>query len=328
MGTPALSQPEIDALLKVVSGATTPRSNAPAADSVVRYNFRRPDRVSKDEIQSVFFLHDRYARNIAMSLSAYLRTVITLSVVSVEQFSYSEFLTALTDPTAFYALAIPPFEELGAIEINPSIAFAMIDRMLGGSGRPVTINRALTEIEQNVVDSAVKLLIEGLAEAWKPVTTLSFNIRGRETRPSMLQVAAPNEIVVMVVFDVKIGEARGTINLCLPTSVVEMAGTHIARSWLRQRRELTAAERGWLDENMGRVEIPLVPLIRTHLSASSVLALQPGEIIELPLPVDQPIDVYAGGVKKLTARLASEEDRMMVIVEERCEPGTSHAGGA
>src|SRR5262245_28958010 len=234
-----LSQDEIDTLLTVVADAAGSKRSDVCSSDLSRYNFRRPDRVSKDEIQSVFFLHDRYARNIAMSLSAYLRTVITLSVVSVEQFSYSEFLTSLTDPTAFYALAVPPFDELGAIEINPSIAFAMIDRMLGGSGRPATVNRALTEIEQNVGDSAVELLIEGLAEAWKPVTSLAFNIRGRETRPSMLQVAAPNEIVVTVVFDVKVGEARGTINLCLPTSVVEMAGSQLARSWLRQCRELT-----------------------------------------------------------------------------------------
>ena len=323
-----LSQDEIDALLSVVTEAAGSKRSSASPESVIRYNFRRPDRVSKEEIQSVFFLHDRYARNIAMSLSAYLRTVITLSVVSVEQFSYSEFLTSLTDPTAFYALAVPPFEELGALEINPSIAFAMIDRMLGGSGRPATVNRALTEIEQNVVDSAVKLLIEGLGEAWKPVTALSFNIRGRETRPSMLQVAAPNEIVVAVVFDVKVGEARGTINLCLPTSVVEMAGSQLARSWLRQRRELTAGERVWFEENFGRVELPLVPLIRTQINASSVLALQVGEVVELPLSADHPIDVFANGVKKLTGRLASEDDRLMVIVEERCDTSAVMAGGA
>ena len=126
-----LSQDEIDALLSVVTEAAGSKRSSTTPESVIRYNFRRPYRVSKEEIQSVFFLHDRYARNIAMSLSAYLRTVITLSVVSVEQFSYSEFLTSLTDPTAFYALAVPPFDELGAIEINPSVAFAMIDRMLG-----------------------------------------------------------------------------------------------------------------------------------------------------------------------------------------------------
>src|ERR1051326_7617476 len=107
-----------------------------------------------------------------------------------------------------------------------------------------------------------------------------------------------------------------------------MAGSHFARSWLRQRRELTTVERGWLDENFGRVTVPIVPLISTQLSASAVLALQVGEVVELPWSVEQPIDVFAGGVKKLTGRLASEDDRLMVIVEERCEPGAAAMGGA
>src|SRR6185369_6967039 len=129
-----LSQDEIDALLasSAVSahGARERRVKKEAPlSSATRYNFRRPDRVSKEQIHSLHFLHERFARNVATSLSAYLRAMTEVSVVSVEQFSYSEFLTSLTDPTAFYALAIPPFDELAALEINPSIAFAMIDRM-------------------------------------------------------------------------------------------------------------------------------------------------------------------------------------------------------
>jgi flagellar motor switch protein FliM len=322
-----LTQSEIDALLSVVTDASGQRRGANASDSVTRYNFRRPDRVSKEEIQSVLFLHERYARNIAMSLSAYLRTVMSFSVESVEQFAYSEFLSALTDPTAFYALAIPPFDELGAVEINPSVAFAMVDRMLGGAGRPVTVSRALTEIEQNVIDAVVKLLLDGLAEVWKPVTNLTFTVRGRETRPSMLQVAAPNEVVVMVVFDVKLGEAKGTINLCLPTSVVEMAGAHFAKTFSRQRRELTPVERGWMEENLGRAGLPVVPLVRAEIGAPAILDLRVGEIIELPLPLSQPIDVHIGGVKKLSGRMASEDNHLLVVVENRCEAMPAALGG-
>src|SRR5262245_44536551 len=191
-----LTQAELDALLSAVSDAPRDRGHAHAADQVTRYNFRRPDRVSKDQIHALHFLHDRCAQNLSTSLSAYLRTIVNLSVVSVEQFAYGEFLGSLTDPTAFYALAITPFDELGAIEINPAVAFATIDRMLGGTGQPLAINRPLTEIEQNIVDSVVKLLLEGFADAWKPVTSLTFSIRGRETRPQMMQVAALNEVVV------------------------------------------------------------------------------------------------------------------------------------
>ncbi|HWB17228.1 MAG TPA: flagellar motor switch protein FliM [Vicinamibacterales bacterium] len=317
-----LSQAEIDALLTVAADAPIGR-RANAQGPVVRYNFRRPDRVSKEQIHALQFLHERCARNMSTSLSAYLRTTINMTVASVEQFAYSEFLGSLTDPTAFYALSIAPFDELGAVEINPSVAFAMLDRMLGGSGQPAPVNRPLTEIEQNVVDAVLKLVLEGLSEAWRPVTSLTFGIRARETRPQMLQVAAPNEIVVAVVFDVQIGAVRGLVNLCIPTSVVEVAGTHFAHAWQRQRRELSAQERAWMDENLASVTVPVVPLIRTELHAGAVLALQPGEVVALPLAADRPLDVYAGGVRKFTGRLASDRGRLMVMVEERC--GAPHA---
>lgn len=323
-----LSQEEIDALLTVAAEAPRRRRGDLPPSPVVRYNFRRPDRVSKEQIHALQFLHERCARNMATTLSAYLRTTINMSVSSVEQFSYSEFLGSLTDPTAFYALGITPSDEVGAIEINPSVAFAMLDRMLGGSGQPVPVNRPLTEIEQNVVDAVVKQMLISLGDVWKTVANLAFGIRARETRPRMLQVAAPNEIVVAIVFDVKVGDVGGRINLCLPTSVAEMAGDHFAHAWQRQRRELTAKERADLEENFGRVPVPVVPLIRTRLSAGSVLALALGEVVALPLPADQPLDVYAGGVRKFTGRLATDHGRLMVMVESRCEAGMSTTAGA
>lgn len=150
-----LSQEEIDALLGSAREIEREASREPAevaGSEATLYNFRRPDRVSKEQIRSLHFLHDRFARNVATSLSAYLRSATDVNVVSVEQFTYSEFLMSLPDPTAFYALSLQPIDGLGALELNPSIAFAMIDRMLGGTGRPPSLSRALTEIEQNVVD--------------------------------------------------------------------------------------------------------------------------------------------------------------------------------
>jgi flagellar motor switch protein FliM len=202
----------------------------------------------------------------------------------------------------------------------------MLDRMLGGSGQPAPANRPLSEIEQNVIDAVVKILLDGLADTWKAVAALTFGIRARETRPQMLQVAAPNEIVVAVIFDVKVGDERGLINLCLPTSVAEIAGTHFATSWQRQRRELSPGERAWMRDNLGRVPLSVVPQIRTGLDAGAVLALRAGEVLALPLPADRPLDVYVGGVRKFAGRLASERGRLMVVVEGRIEAPA--AGGA
>ena len=318
-----LSQDEIDALLSAatdIAGKRTIDMDTGGGGNVLRYNFRRPDRVSKEQIHSLYFLHDRFARNVATSLSAYLRTVTEITVVSVEQFSYSEFLMSLSDPTAFYALAIPPYDELGALEISPPIAFTMVDRMLGGSGSSAPLARALTEIELNVIDSLVKLLLEALAETWRPIVNLAFGVRGRETRPQMLQVAAPNEIVIMIVLDAKIGDARGMINLGFPASIVEAGGGHFVQAWHQQRREPTAAERSWLRENLARVRMPLTAALDARLTTRELLELTPGAVLSLGVPVTSPVDVFVGDTLKFKGRLADVGRQIGVQVEHRCNP--------
>jgi flagellar motor switch protein FliM len=168
-----LSQDEIDALLTSAADleTSTGTHDLPLdGESVIVYNFRRPDRVNKEQIRSLHFLHDRFARNISTSLSAYLRTVTDVNVTSVEQFTYSEFLMSLPDPTAFYAISLSPLEGLAALELNPAVAFSMIDRMLGGSGKGMAPTRGLTEIEHNVIDGVVKLVLEHLTETWRERT--------------------------------------------------------------------------------------------------------------------------------------------------------------
>jgi flagellar motor switch protein FliM len=321
-----LSQNEIDALLH--SGGDDPKESPyadPSDRNLVRYNFRRPDRVSKDQIHALSFLHNRFARNVATSLSAYLRTITELSVTAVEQFSYSEFLMSLSDPTAFYALAIPPFDELGALEINPAIAFAMVDRMLGGTGQSAAPERALTEIEQNVVDSLVKILLEALAETWRPLVSLAFGIRGRETRPQMLQVAAPNEIVIMIVFDVRIGEVRGMMNLCIPASVAETMGG--VQAWQPHHRAPTGTERAWLQQNLGSVEVDVSAVLESKVLTADLLALSAGDVISLGVPSDRPIDVRVGGTLKFKGRLGiGGRGRLGVRIDRRCESTMEEEG--
>jgi flagellar motor switch protein FliM len=292
-----LSQEEIDALLGSAREIEREVAHEPPADATSEatlYNFRRPDRVSKDQIRSLHFLHDRFARNVAASLSAYLRSATDVNVVSVEQFTYSEFLMSLPDPTAFYAIRLPPVEGLAAMELNPSIAFAMIDRMLGGSGRPPSLSRALTEIEQNVVDSVIKLILENLTESWAPIVSVHFSIHGRETRPQMLQVAAPNEAYILLVFDIKIAETRGMLNLCVPAGV----GPNFAQGWHGTRRDRSELEMRRLFESLGRVPLSVTASLGTYLEAREVLAMKPGDCLSLGRAAHEPIEVFAGRVMK------------------------------
>lgn len=315
-----LSQEEIDALLTSAaeierSARVAPAIEAVSRESVVVYNFRRPDRVSKDQIRSLHFLHDRFARNVATALSAYLRSVTHVSIMSVEQFTYSEFLMSLPDPTAFYALAIQPIDALCALEMNPGVAFTMIDRMLGGQGRGAAPSRALTEIEQNVIDAVVKLICDNLTETWHQIVDVSFRVSGRETRPQMLQVAAPNEVVVLLGFDIRIGEARGMLNVCIPASVIESVGASFTQTWHRTRREPTESDRRHLYDNLSRVKLRVSANLDTALAARELLSLVPGDVVSLGHPVRQPLEIRVQGTSKFLGRLMVHEGLTAVRVD-------------
>ncbi len=314
-----LSQEEIDALLTSAAEIERSTRSAGAAatihDSVVVYNFRRPDRVSKDQIRSLHFLHDRFARNVATALSAYLRSVTDVNIMSVEQFTYSEFLMSLPDPTAFYALAVQPLDVLCALEINPAVAFTMIDRMLGGQGRGAAPSRALTEIEQNVIDAVVKLICDNLTETWHQIVDAQFKVSGRETRPQMLQVAAPNEVVVLLGFDIRLGEARGMLNLCVPASIIESVGASFTQSWHRTRREPTESDRRHLLGNLSRVKLRVSANLDTGLPARELLALVPGDVVSLGHLLRHPLEVRVQGSSKFTGRLVVHEGLAAVRVD-------------
>lgn len=319
-----LSQAEIDALLPTANGS----DDRAATSGVAAYDFCRPDRVTKDELRSVHFLHDRFALNVSTSLSAYLRAVTEVNIVSVEQFMYSEFLMSLPDTTAFYALDLDPIRMSGALEISPAVAFTIVDRMLGGSGGSQGPNRPLTEIEFNVIDTVVKVLIENLTDTWKPISSVTFRTRSRETRPQMLQVTDHNEIMIVLVFDVRLAENRGALHLCFPASAVEGMVETLAPGGQRARRDPNPIEQTWLNANLGRVPLAVTAELRMSLPTRELLLLRRGDVLSLPHAVSNPVDVRVGQVRRFCGRLTRQDNDTAGVLIERpaseMEPQESH----
>jgi flagellar motor switch protein FliM len=316
--TRILSQAEIDALLlSVPEDAFDGASDAPKPSDgpVVAYDFRRPDRVSKEQLRSLHLLHDRFSRNVTTSLSAYLRTGVELAVSTVEQFSYSEFLMSLPDPTAFYGLKISSFDGLGALEMNPAVAFTIVDRMLGGSGRGTVPDRALTEIEQTVVDAVVKILLEHLTETWRAFMEVKFSIEARETRPQMLPIAGRNEVMILMGFDIKVADVRSMLHVCVPAAAVEAAGLSFGHGWQHVAPDPTAMQRARLSEILGRVSLPVTALLESRLRAREVLRLEVGDVLSLGVPLKAPVKVRVADRIKYLGRLALKEERAAVILE-------------
>ncbi len=317
-----LSQEEIDVLM--ASAAATMGHDGRGGNAsfdmplgtAVGYDFRRPDRVSKDQIRSLQFIHDRFARTLSTSLSAYLRAVTEATIVSVEQCAYSEFLMSLPEVTAYYAVTLTR-DLVGALELNSDVAFTMIDRMLGGTGTVQIPARALTEIEQNVVDGAVKLILEGLTETWAAIVEgIEFKIQGREARPQMLQVVAPNEIVLVFAFDVKVGDSRGMLNLCVPASILEQAGSNLAKTWQRSHRDPTGDDERRLLAALGRVPLPVSVRIDARLSTNELVSLRPGDLISLGRSTRSPVEVLIGETPKFRGQLAERDGRGVVSIVE------------
>jgi flagellar motor switch protein FliM len=319
-----LTQTELDVLM--AAAAVRPRDGQAGPTHVV-YDFRRPDRVSKDQLRSLHFLHDRFAVNLSTSLSAFLRAMTEVNIVSVEQFSYSKFLALLPDPTAFYAIGLAPLDGLGALEINPAVAFTMVDRMLGGAGQAAAPTRPLSEIEQNVLDAVVKLMLDHLTETWRTIIDIRFEIRGRETRPQILQITGQNEIVIGITFEIHLGEVRGVFRICIPASTIETMEEKVAPGWHRARREPTAVEQARLYANLGRVPLPVNALLETRFETRELLALRPGDVITLGHSAANPVDVRVGAVRRFTGRLASADTGATVLIEQLSSAETVHASG-
>jgi flagellar motor switch protein FliM len=314
-----LSKDEIDAL--VGATASQPKSDEPrftgTNDAVTPYNFRRPDRVSKEQLRSLHFLHDRFAKNLSTSLSAFLRSMTNVSILSVEQFTYADFIMSLPDPTSFYSIAMPPLDGIGALEVNPAIAFAMVDRMLGGTGDSPAPGRPLTEIEQNVMDSVVKLALEHLTETWRAITDVRFRIQGRETRPQMLQVTGANEGVIVLAFELVFGDARGMLNISIPAAAIETMEEKVAEGWNRTRRQPSQLETNRLQTNLGRVALPVRTLLETRMSARELLALQSGDIVALGQSASAPVEIQVGGLRRFTGRLSCDDNgKASVTIEQ------------
>lgn len=300
-------------------------TSAPAAPStekrrrVVPYNFRRPDRVSKEQVRSLYLLHDLFSHSLSSSLPIFLRTISEVTLISVEQQAYVEYLYGLPDPTAIFTLAMHPLQGVAVLELNPSVAFPVIDRMLGGTGQPLANQRAVTEIEQKILEGFLKIVADDLREAWKPLIDLDLQIVGRETRPQLLQIVAPNEVVISIVFHVQIAGIQGMMSLCIPAVVLEPIIQRFNQSSYSRSREVSPQQTRALLDTLSTVSFPVTAELRGATAAiDDLFRLAPGDVLQLDHRTDQPISVSIGGMVKFHGDLIANDRRTAVYLRAAC----------
>lgn len=307
-----LSQDEIDHVFKKMAKGAGGSGNSPVAASA--YDFRQPDRIPKDQLREIHLLHENFCRNLASSLSAYLRAYVMVNLVSVLQLSYSEFIQCFPSPTCLAVLSLRPFEGKGILEFNPTLAFPIIEILLGGPGTgTVTLRREITEIEQAVLDGALRIILRDLREAWTSVANFDLKIESLETEPQLVQTLSPNEPVVAVGVEVKIGNNTGMLNFGVPAIIIKMLRQKFDQRWSVRKREPSAEE----TMRMAALATAAPIKIRAQLqgptiSVRNILKMQVGDVIAFDYPADRPIEVLLNGKPKFEAHLATVGNKKAV----------------
>lgn len=300
-----LSQSEVESLLSALDGGQQgPSKSGPAEPktrgSISVYDFKRPERVSKEQMRAFQALHDGFSRELGAALSSILRSIIEVKLISVDQLTYSEFVFSLENPTCFNLLESAGLDGHMILDINPSIVFPFVDRLLGGGREQRTSipNRPLTEIEIRLVSRVTDLAIRGLENAWANLCKLELKVRQVESNPQLIQIVPPNEVIVLISFEISMGETRGIMNLCIPFNTIEpLAGKLSSDTWSAYTKK-TADARQSMNLKTGLAQAPIeiiVELARTTISAGELMGLAVGDVIMTETGKDQPLKIWIEG---------------------------------
>lgn len=330
-----LSQGEIDALM---SGLDAEMASAPAAapeaaveeeveaeytpsvkgeKKIKRYDFKRPDRFSKDQLRMLEMMHEAFARHFGTGLSAFIRSIAELEIVSVKQSSYSEYISGVPNPTALTVFSFEPLHGNCILEINPSIIFPIIDRVLGGPGNPLAKERELTDIEQVVVGKLAVKALDSLKDAWERVIAVTPEIVNKETNPQFVQLVAPSEMCLVIKFNLLVKEYKGTMSLCFPYLVLESVVDNLStQKWFTSSTGGHTAE---TEEHIGRrLNNTMVPVSvqvgKTLLSTAQVMGLKKGDVIPLNASVNSQLDVFVENRRKFGGRPGIHSKKKAVMI--------------
>ena len=319
-----LSQEEIDALLEVVEdeGGDSPESiekeDIGVQKHITIYDFKRPNRVSKEQLRSFRGIHDKLARNLSSQISSIMRSIVEIQLHSVDQMTYGEFLMSLPSPTSFNVFSIKPLDGNGVLEINPSIAFPMIDRLLGGKGEPYESTREFTDIELNLFDLILRVIMKNLKESWAPITELHPMIDAKESSPNVIQIVAQNEIVIMVVMEIIIGHSSGMMNICYPAIFLEsILPKLVNRDLMLTETSYKKSRNQELKALLGGASVNVEAILgQTNVTMQEFLDLEEGNILRFDRAADDTAVLVVDGKDKFIGRVGLQRFRKTIHVSE------------
>ncbi len=331
-----LDQNEIDSLMAAVSDEGSfdqasqisifSRSRKDLDNIEVRqYDFKRPERVSKDQMLALETLHEAFARNFGASLSGFLRTIVEVRVAACEQMTYGEFVSGLPNPTSYNLIQTDSLEGQMCLEISPLIIYPIIDRLLGGTNHDLFIpQRPMTPIEQRLISNVLGRGLEALSEAWSSVKELEFNIVAHESNPQLVQIVPPNEVVMVIGLEMRMSSRAGTMNLCIPYNVIEPVMDDLSsQSWFAiNRNDNDTSSEDRIVENLDQSGVEAsVALANTSITLKELSELQVGDLMVTTHNAKKPSVIYIEGEPKFVAEVGQHRNNRAVRVIRSIQKG-------
>lgn len=315
-----LSQNEIDALLTAITSGEMDADELKKQkeEKKVRvYDFKRALRFSNDQIRGISRIHENFARLLTTFFSAQLRTYVNISIASVDQIPYEEFIRSIPKTTILNIYSVAPLDGSILMEVNPNIGYALLDRLLGGKGDSVNQIEKLTEIDTLLMSQLFEKTIPSLKEAWASIVKIEPILEELEVNPQFLQMVSPNETVVVVSLTTEVGETSGMINICIPHVVLEPIISQLSvHYWMQtssKKRDPESYDN--ISDNLQQAYIELVALLgQTNINIDQFLNLKKGDIIGLNQAIDNPLTLKINNQAKFSVQPGQSKNKLSVQV--------------
>ena len=314
-----LSQNEIDNLLAALSTGELDVDQIQENDEkqVKNYDFSRPTKFSKEHLRTLEIIFEHYSRLISTNLPVYLRKNVQVTVASSETVTFNEFTNALSNPVILGIINFTPLNGQIIIDLATNLGYAMLDRMLGGSGVPLEKNSEFSEIELTIIQKLLIMFTQLLREPWKNVIDINPVLQRLETNPQFAQVIAPNDMIAIVTLNMKIGDVEGFMNVCLPfftlEDVMDKLNTKYWFSTMQENRDENYED--YIESLIRKVDIPIRAVLgKSTISVNDFMNLQVGDCIRLDSRVDDDMNIFVGNIKKFTALPGAEKDSYAVRI--------------
>jgi len=294
-----LSQSEIDALLTALSSGEVNIEESMPEDKhrVKKYDFKRPNKFSKEHIRTLERVHDNFVRIASNYLSAHLRSSVQMKVISVEQITFEEFIHSIPNPTILITFYLDPFPGIMLFETGPQFVLQVIDILFGGKGENIIKTREFTEIEKNIIKKIDFKLLENLKIAWEDIIDVNARFESLETNPALNQVMAPNEPVALITMSVDINNNQSFMNMCIPYISVEKYIDKFVIQYRNQSSPTVSDEnKKSIESDISDVKVDVsVELGTTDIKIKDFINLNIGDCIKLNTKVGELLDLCIEG---------------------------------